>query len=76
MSHLRWVGGLAVLSSMTLAGCGSASGIKEGAPASIDMSKDYSPPVKVGPITPKDMAGATAGKTGGAPVGAPLPKTK
>jgi len=59
--------GAAVLLASGLVGCGGGTGIKEGAPPNIDMSKNYSPPVAVGPIQPKDMAKAKSAATTPAP---------
>lgn len=41
--------------SVGTAGCGGGGGLGEGIPEGVDMTKDYTPPVDVGPIQPSDQ---------------------
>lgn len=52
---------MAALLLISLAGCGGGSPLEEGVPKDIDMSKNYSPSVPVGPIRPGDVKKAKAG---------------
>lgn len=50
---------LAALLLISLSGCGG-SPMEEGVPQNVDMSKNYSPSVPVGPIRPGDVKKAKA----------------
>ena len=48
------------VSALGLSGCGGGSGLEEGAPEKVDMTKDYSPKVDMPGASLKDMRKAKA----------------
>lgn len=57
--------GVVGMASVALSGCGASPSLDEGVPQNVDMKKDYSPPVPLPTMTPKDMAkGKERAKTG------------
>jgi hypothetical protein len=59
---MRKLASFALVSTFLLGviGCDGSGGAESGVPKNVDMTKNYSPDIPVGPITPKDMNKAKA----------------
>ncbi len=59
---MRKLTGLALASAMFFGviGCDGGGDLKEGTPANVDMTKNFSPDIPVGPISAKDLGKAKA----------------
>lgn len=74
---MRKLTGLVLASAMVFGviGCDSGGDLKEGAPTNVDMTKNFSPDIPVGPISAKDISKGKA-KEAATKSGAPAPAAK